>query len=165
MFDSPWPHGLQHVRLPCPSLSPRVCSNSCPYSQWCYLTISSSATPFSSCLQSFPLSGSFPMSRHFASGGQSTGVSASASVLSMNIQGWFPLGLTGLTFLLGVKNHDGNGGNIHPQRNRVKVTLTPLCSWEQMAVVWTEQVICEGLEKRNSSSLEQTSFCHEPHKL
>ena len=118
-----------HARLACPSLSPRVCSNSCPYSQWCYLTISSSATPFSSCLQSFPASGSFPMSQHFTSGSQSIGVSASASVLSINIQGWFPLGLTGLTFFLGVKNYDGNGGNILAQRNHVKVTLTPLCSW------------------------------------
>ena len=94
-----WPHGLQHVRLPCPSLSSRVCSNSCPLSQWCYLTISFSAAPFSFCLQSFPASGSFPMSQFFTSNGQSIGASASASVLPMNIQGWFPLGLTGLISL------------------------------------------------------------------
>ena len=75
------PHGLQHTRLPCPSLSPRVCSNSCPLSQWCYLAISSSVVPFSSCLQSLPASESFPMSQLFAWGGQSTGVSASASFL------------------------------------------------------------------------------------
>ena len=90
------PHGLQHARLPCPSPSPGVCSNSCPLSQWCHLTISSSVIPFSSHLQSFPASGSFQMSQFFVSGGQSIRVSASASVLEMNIQDWFPLGLTGL---------------------------------------------------------------------
>ena len=90
------PHGLQHARLPCPSPTPGVCSNSCPSSQWCHPTISSSVIPFSSYLQSFPASGSFPLSQFFASGGQSIGVSASASVLPMNIQDWFPLGLTGL---------------------------------------------------------------------
>ena len=90
--------GLQHARLPCPSPSPRACSNSCPLSQWCHLTISSSFIPFSSCPQSFPASGSFPVSRLFASGGQSVG--ASASVPPVNIQGWFPLGVTGLISLL-----------------------------------------------------------------
>ena len=94
MSNSLWHHGLQHARLPCPSLSLGVCSNSCPLSWWCYLTISSSATPFSFYLQSFPASGSFPMSQLFTLGGQSTGASASASVLPKNIQGWFPLGLT-----------------------------------------------------------------------
>ena len=94
--NSLWPYGLKHARLPCPSPTPRACSNSCPSSQWCHPTMSSSVIPFSSCLQSFPASGSFPMSQFFASGGQSTGVSASASVLPMNIQDWFPLGLTGL---------------------------------------------------------------------
>ena len=96
MWDSLKPHGLQHARLLCPPLSPRVCSDSCLLSRWCYLTISSSATPFSSCRQSFWASGSFPMSQLFTSGGQSIGASASASVLPMNIQSWFPLGLTGL---------------------------------------------------------------------
>ena len=91
-----WPHGLQHAKLPYPSLSPRDCSNSCPLSQWCHPTISSSVIPFSSHLQPFPASGSLPMSRLFSSGGQSTGASASASILPMNIQGWFPLGLNGL---------------------------------------------------------------------
>ena len=90
-------HGLQHARLLCPSLSPRVCSNSCPLSQWCHPTISSSVVPFSSCLQSFPASGKWVSS--FASGGQSIGASASASVLPKNIQDWFPLGLTGLISL------------------------------------------------------------------
>ena len=95
-----WPHGLQHARLPCPSLSPGVCSNSCPFSWWCHLIISSSVTPFSSCLQSFPGSGFFPMSHLFKSGGQSPGGSASASVLPKNIQGWVPLGLTSWISLL-----------------------------------------------------------------
>ena len=90
---SSWPHELQHARLPCPSLSPRVCSNSCPLSRWCHHTTSSSVTLFS-CPQSFPASGSFPISRLFASGGRSTGASASASILPINIQGWFLLGLT-----------------------------------------------------------------------
>ena len=89
------PHGLQHARLPCPSPTPGACSNSCPLSQWCHPTISSSVIPFPSCLQSCPESGSFLMSQLFASGGQSIGASASASVLPMNIQEWFLLGWTG----------------------------------------------------------------------
>ena len=91
------PHGLQHTRPPCASPTPGVYSNSCPLSQWCHPTISSSVIPFSSRLQSFPASGSFQMSQFFASGGPSIGVSASAStwVLPMNIQDWFPLGWTG----------------------------------------------------------------------
>ena len=89
-------HGLQHARLPCPSPTPGVCSNLYPSSWWCHPTISSSVIPFSSCPQSFPASRSFQMSQFFTSGGQSIGVSASASVLLMNIQDWFPLGWTGL---------------------------------------------------------------------
>ena len=100
MSDALRPHGLQHTRFPCPSLSPGVCSNSCLLSHWCHPAISSSVVPFTSCLQSFPASGPFQMSQFFTSGGQSIGVSASASVLPMNIQGWFPLGLTGLISLL-----------------------------------------------------------------
>ena len=92
------PHGLQHARLPHPSPSPRTCSNSCLLSQWCHSTTSSSVVPFSFCLQSFPASGSFPVSWLFASGGQNIG--ASASVFLMNIQNWFPLELTGLISLL-----------------------------------------------------------------
>ena len=88
-------HGLQHARPPCSWLSPRVCWSSCSLNQWCYPTISSSATLFSFRLQSFPASGSFPMSQLFSSGGQSIGVSASASVLLMNTQDWSPLGWTG----------------------------------------------------------------------
>ena len=93
------PHRLQHARLLCPSLSPEVCSASCPLSRWCHPTISYSVTCFSSCPQSFPASGSFPMSWFFTSGGQNIGVSGSASVLPMNTQDWFPLGLTGLISL------------------------------------------------------------------
>ena len=98
--DSLPSRGVQHARLPSPLLSPWVFSNSYPMSWWCYVTISSSATSFSSCLPTFSPSGSFPMSRLFTSGGQSTGASASASVLPMNIQGWFSLGLTGWISLL-----------------------------------------------------------------
>ena len=93
--DSLWPRGLQHTRLPCPSPAPGVYSNLCPLSRWCHPSTSSSVVPFSSCLQSFPASGSFQLSQLFASGGQSIGVSASALILPMNIQDWFPLGWTG----------------------------------------------------------------------
>ena len=95
MFDFLQPYGLQHCRLPCPSSSRRVCSNSCPLSQWCHPIISPSAIPLSSCVQSFPASQSFSMSRFFASGGQSIGASALASVFPVNIQNWFPFGWTG----------------------------------------------------------------------
>ena len=98
MSDSLLPHGLQHTRPPCPSPSPGACLNTCPLNQWCHPTVSSPVVPLSSCLHSFPASGSFPMSQFFISGGQSIGVSASASVLPMNIQYLFPLGLTGLIF-------------------------------------------------------------------
>ena len=92
-----WPHGLQHARLPCPSLTPRVCSNSCLLSRWCHPTISSSVVPASSCLQAFPESGCFPVSWLFAPGGQNIGASASESVSSFGeYLGWFPLRLTGL---------------------------------------------------------------------
>ena len=96
LFNSLRPHGQQHAGLPCPSPTPRACSNSCPLSWWCHPTISSSVIPVSSCLQSFPASGSFPVSQFFKSGGPSIGASASASVLPMNIQNWFPLEWTGL---------------------------------------------------------------------
>ena len=97
IFNSMWLNGLQHARLPCPSLSPRVCSNFHPLSQWSHTVISSSVTPFSSCPQSFPASGSFPMSQFFAWGGQRIGVSASAPVFPMNIQDWFPSRMTGFS--------------------------------------------------------------------
>jgi len=98
--NSLWPHGLQHSRPPCPSPTPRVYPNSCPLCWWCHSTTSSSIIPFSSCPQHFPASGSYQMSQFFTSGGQRIGVSASASVLPMNIQDWFPLGWTGwISFL------------------------------------------------------------------
>ena len=100
MSNSLRSQGLRHASLPCLSLAPGVCSNSCPLSQWCYLTISSSAALFF-CLQSFPTSRCFPMSRLIASGGQSIGISVSPSVLAMNIQGWFPLVLIVLLVVLG----------------------------------------------------------------
>ena len=93
--NSLWSHELQHTRPPCPSPTPGIYPNSCPSSRWCHPTISSSVFPFSSCPQSLPASGSFPMSQLFASGGQSIGVSASASVPPMNTQDWSPLGWTG----------------------------------------------------------------------
>ena len=102
MSHSLRPHGLQHSRLPCPPLSPRVCSNSCPLSRWCPPTTSSCVVPFSSCLQSFPTSGSFPISQFFTSAGQSIGASASASVLSTNIQGQFSFSI-GWSDLLAVQ--------------------------------------------------------------
>ena len=93
--DSLWPHGLLHTRPPCPSPAPRAYSNSCPLSRWCHPTILSPLVPFSSCLQSFPASGSFPMSQFFSSGGQSIGVSASMLVLPMNVQDYFQSWLRG----------------------------------------------------------------------
>ena len=99
MSDSLWPHGLQHARPPCLSPTPGVYSDLCPLSWWCHPTISSSVVPFSSHLQPFPASESFPKSQFFASGGQSTGISASTSVLPMNTQDWSPLGWAGLISL------------------------------------------------------------------
>ena len=100
-----------HAKLPCSILSPGVCSNPCPLSRWCHPTISSSIVPFSSCLQSFPASGSFPMSQFFTSGGQRIGVSASASVLPMNMQGWFTLGLPGLSSLQSKESQEFYSGS------------------------------------------------------
>jgi len=100
MSDSLWPHGLQRTRLPCPSPYPRVFSNSCPLSWWCHPTISSSVTPPPPAFKSSPASKSFPLNSLFTSGDQSIGASTSASILPMNIQGWFPLELTGLISLL-----------------------------------------------------------------
>ena len=114
-------HGQKRTRLPCPSPTLGVYSNSCPLSQWCHPTISSSVVPFSSRLQSFPASGSFPMSQFFTSGGQSIRVSASASVLPMNIQDWFPLGWTGLISL------QSKGLKSLFQHHRLKASIL-LCS-------------------------------------
>ena len=95
VVSNSYAYRLQHARLPCTLPTPRACSNSCGSSQWCHPTVSSSVVPFSSCLQSIPASGSFPMSQFFPSGGLSIGTSASASILPMNIHDWFPLGWTG----------------------------------------------------------------------
>ena len=100
--DSVWHHELQHSRLPCPSLSPWVCSKWCELRQWCHPSMLFSVSPFSSCPQSFPASESFPMSQLFTSYGQSIATLASSSVLPMNIQDWFPLGLTGLISLFNI---------------------------------------------------------------
>ena len=117
MSDYLQPHGLQHDRLPCPSSTPRVYSNSCPLSRWYHPTISSSAFPFSSCLPSFPASGFCQNCQFFISGGQSIGVSGSASVLPMNIQDWFPLGWTGWISLQS-KGLSGVSSNITGQKHQ-----------------------------------------------
>ena len=119
MSDSLPPHGLQHTRLPCPSPTTGAYSNSCPSSQWCHPTISFSVVPLSSCLQSFPASGSCQMSQSFMPSGQSIGVSASASVIPMNVQGWFPLGSTGLIYLVS-KDHE-KGPQERREQRKVKV--------------------------------------------
>ena len=112
MSDSLWPHELQHVRLPCPSATPRACSNSCLSCWWCHPTISSSVVPFSSCPQSFPASGSFQMSQFFASGSQSIGISASASVLPVNIQDWFQIRMDWLDLLAVQRTHHSSKASI-----------------------------------------------------
>ena len=136
LSDSLRPRGRQHARPPCPSPTPGVHSDSCPLSRWCHPTISSSVLPFSSCLQSFPVSGSFQMSQFFTSGGQSIGVSASASVLPMNIQDWFPLGWTVQGTLKSLLQHHSSKTSIlwcsgffivqfsHPYMNGKSIALT-----------------------------------------
>ena len=124
MSDSLWPHGLQQARLPCPSPTSGVCSNSCPSSKWCHPTF---VTPFYSWLQSFPASESFPMSQFFTSGGQIIESSASASVLPVNIQDWFPLGLTGLISLQS-KGLSGVLSNITIQKHQFFHTQPSLWS-------------------------------------
>ena len=136
LSDSLWSLGLQHARLPYPSLSLAVCSNSCPLSQWCHTTISLSVAPFSSCSQSFPASDSSPMSWLFASGVQSTRASASASVLPINIQGWFYLGLTGLISLL-FKELSSVFSNITVPKHKFFSTLPSL---------WSNSHICPWLQ-------------------
>ena len=127
-FNSLQPHRLHHAKLPCTSPSPGDCSNSCPLSRWCHPTISSSVIPFSSCLQSFPASVSFTVSQFFASGGQRIG--ASASVLPMNIQGWFPLGLTG--FILKSKGLSRVFSNTTVQRHQFFRAQTSLWSYSHI---------------------------------
>ena len=135
--DSLRPHELQHARPPYPSPTPRVHPNPCPLSRWCHPTISSSVIPFSSCPQSFPASGSFQMSQLFASGGQSIGVSASTSVLTMNTQDWSPLGWTGWSSLLS-KGLSRVFSNTTVQKHRSQSLfplfphLFPMKWWDQM---------------------------------
>ena len=156
--DSLRPHESQHARLPCPSPTPRDYQNSCPSSQWCHLAISSSVSPFSSCPKSLPASGSFPMSQLFAWGGQSTEVSASASVLPKNTQNWSPLGWTGWISLQSkgltrvfsnatVQKHQFFGAqlssqsksHIHtwPLENGTSPQMIPLCGqdWELLSLM------------------------------
>ena len=123
MSDSLWSHEQQHARPPCPSSTPAVYANSCPVSQWCHPTISSSVIPFSSCPQSFPASGSFQISQLFTSGGQSIRVSASTSVLPMNTQDWSPLEWTGWTSLL------SKGLSRELNHLAVCLKLTHHCKW------------------------------------
>ena len=148
MSDPLWPHGLQHAMLPCLPLSPRVWSDSCPLSQWCYLAISSSVVHFSFCLQYFPALWSFPpMSWFFASGDQSIGASASASVLPMNIQDWFPLGLTGLISLQ-FKGLSRLFSSITIQKHQFFSTQPSL---------WSKSHICTWLLENHS--FEYTNLC------
>ena len=176
MSDSLQPHGLQYVRLPCPVPAPQVYSNSCPSSQWCHPTISSSVIPFS-CLQSFPAPGSFPVSQFFASGGHHIGVSASASVLPMNIQDRFPLGLTGLISLLS-KGLSRVFSNTKIQKHKFFSTQPSLWSNSHISYMTTGKTIALtrwtfvgkvmsllfhtlsrfAREKKNFSSKEETSF-------
>ena len=142
MSDSLQPHRLKQTRLPCPSLSPIVCSNSCPLSRWCHSIISSSVTLFSSCSWSFPVSGSFPMSQLLASGSQRIGASASASVLPMNIQGFFG---TWEMFWEEVREK-GNWANSVPETNRERVD--GCCQIQKKGVCWPR-----GLPSKGSKSL------------
>ena len=140
MSDSLRPQRLQHTRLPCSSPSPWACSTSCPLSWWCHPTILSSVIPFSSCLQSFPVSGSFQMSQFFTSGGQSIGVSASTSVLPMNIQDWFPLGWT-CWISLQSKGLSRVSSNTTIQKHLMLIWDTFLCS------LFIEQLLCARLSR------------------
>ena len=161
--NSLWPHGLQHARLPCPSPTPRACSNSCPLSQWYHLTISSSVVPFSSCLQSFPASGSFPMSQFFTLGGQSIGASATASVLPINIQDWCPLGWTGLISLQS-KGLSRGFSNTTVQKHQFFSTQLSLCPtltsihdhWKNHSFDYTE--LCIHLNTNNKSTIKPPWF-------
>ena len=123
-------HELQHAKLPCPSPSPGACSNACPLSQWCHPTILSSVVPFSSCLQSFPASGSLLLSQVFTSCGQSIGASASASFLPVNIQNWFPLGFTGLIFLHSQESSPDNHG-VTKSWTQLKWLSTHACTYRR----------------------------------
>ena len=145
MSDSLWPHGLQHARLPWPSPTLQAYSNSCPLRWWCHPTISPSVIPFSSCLQSFPASGSFPKSHHFTSGGWSIGVSASTSVLPMNIQDWFPLGWTGWISLQ-------PKGLSRVFSNTIILSAAQLSFWISIWIMQSLKNVLFSLRKRYKSS-------------
>ena len=141
MFDSLQSHGLQYTRLPCPSLSPGVCWNPCALNQWCHPTISSSIAPFSSCPQSFPASGCFPVSWLFESDGQSIGASVSASVLLMNIQGWYPLGLINMVSLQSKGLSRVFASTVVQKHKSIKITslirgFCCLCSVADLTLLW-----------------------------
>ena len=147
MSDSLQPHELQHTRLPCPSPTPRACSNSCPLSWWCQPTISSSVILFSSCFQSCPASGSFPVSQFFASGRQRIGASASASGLPMNTQDWFPLGLTclislqskGLTRVFSLHHHSSKASILwHSAFFMVQLVHPYMTTEKRSPVAWLD---------------------------
>ena len=145
MSGSLLPYGLQHIRFPCPSLSPTVCSNSCPSSWWCHPTISSSVALFSSCPQSFPASQSFPVSWLFASGGQSIGASATASVLPVNIQGWFALG-----------DHTVGSANAWFWRGVVfmnfqEIELIPIAKYITQSHGWAAAALLQGFQPQSWS--------------
>ena len=169
MSSSLWPHGWQHARLPCPSPSPGACSNSCALSRWCHPTISYSVIPFSSCLQSFPASGSFPVSQFFESGGQNIGASALASVLPINIQGWLPLGLTGLISLQSMWNECnfrvvwffGIAFLGEWNENWPFPVLWPLLSFSNLLAYWLQHfnnIIFQNLKYFKWNSVNSTSF-------
>ena len=156
MSNSLWLHGLQHARPPCPSPTSGVYPNSWPLNQWCHPTISSSVVPFSSHLQSFPATGSFLMSQFFASGGQSIGVSASASVLPMNIQNWFPLGWTGWMSLLS-KGLSRVFSNTTVQKHQFfGAQLSSKC----LSMVFSDDEKCCLLDIWNMKFLSGISSCH-----
>ena len=142
MSDSLRPHGMQHARLPCPSPTPKTCSNLCPLSRWCHPTISSSVIPFFSCPQSFPASGSFQRSQFFASGGWRTGVSTSASVLPTNIQDWFPLRWTGWISLQS-KGLSRVFSNTTVQKHQKYVVFTELKIWKRKTVKSSSDIIVQ----------------------
>jgi len=155
--DSLWPRGLLHARLPWPSPSPRACSNSCPLSLWCHPTISSSVGSFS-CLQSFPASGSFLMRQLFRSDSQSTGASASASVLPMNIWDWFPLGLTGLISLQS-KGLSRVFSNTTVQKHRF-FGAHP-CLWSNSHIhTWLLEKPSTGIWFRKKSFCQENILCY-----
>ena len=143
MPDCLWPHEPQHARPPCPSPTARVHPNPCPSSRWCHPTISSSVVPFSSCLQSFPASGSFPMSQLFASGGQSIWASASTSVLPMNTQDWSPLGRTGWISLqsTGLSRVFSNTTVQKHQFFNAQLNVRLRVSFQIWSVIWCTKII------------------------